>query len=40
MRSLGENISETEAEQMMQEADRDSDGKISFGEFYDMIRRT
>ena len=38
MQDLGENISEIEAEQMMQEADRDLDGKISFGEFFDMIQ--
>ncbi|UJR25235.1 hypothetical protein I4U23_006587 [Adineta vaga] len=38
MNNLGENLSKTEVEQMMQEADKDLDGKITFAEFIEMIR--
>jgi len=40
MQNLGVNLSKIEVEEMMQEADRDSDGKINFDEFIAMIRRT
>ncbi|CAF1049133.1 unnamed protein product [Adineta ricciae] len=38
MHTLGENLSRREVEQMMQEADKDFDGKINFAEFIEMIR--
>jgi calcium-binding protein CML len=40
MENLGVNLSKIEVEEMMQEADRDFDGKINFDEFIAMIRRT
>ncbi len=40
MQNLGVNLSKIEVEEMMQEADRDFDGKINFDEFIAMIRRT
>lgn len=38
MQSLGENLTKHEVEEMMREADRDLDGKITFAEFIEMIR--
>jgi Ca2+-binding EF-hand superfamily protein len=38
MQRLGENISKTDVQEMMREADRDLDGKISITEFVEMIR--
>ncbi|CAF1121015.1 unnamed protein product [Adineta steineri] len=38
MQSLGENLTKHEIEEMMQEADRDQDGKINFAEFTEIIR--
>jgi Ca2+-binding EF-hand superfamily protein len=38
MHTLGENPTENEVNEMMREADRDLDGKISFSEFIEMIR--
>jgi Ca2+-binding EF-hand superfamily protein len=38
MQSFGENLTENEVSEMMREADRDLDGKISFAEFVEMIR--
>ncbi|CAF4430428.1 unnamed protein product [Rotaria sp. Silwood2] len=40
MQSIGENISEAEAEEMMRYADRDLSGKISFAEFIEIIRHS
>ena len=36
---LGEGLSEEEMQEMIDEADRDQDGKISFEEFYRVMRR-
>ncbi|CAF1048457.1 unnamed protein product [Adineta steineri] len=38
MQNLGENLTKHEIEEMMQEADRDQDGKINFAEFTEIIR--
>ncbi len=38
MQRLGENLTKVEVKEMLREADRDLDGKISFGEFVEMIR--
>ena len=36
---LGENLSDTEIAEMIEEADRDGDGALSFDEFYRVMRR-
>ncbi|CAF0812645.1 unnamed protein product [Rotaria sp. Silwood1] len=38
MQSIGENISEADAQEMIRHADRDLSGKINFAEFIEMIR--
>jgi hypothetical protein len=38
MQNLGENLTKNDVEEMMREADRDLDGRISFAEFIEMIR--
>ncbi|KAF3438952.1 hypothetical protein FNV43_RR17227 [Rhamnella rubrinervis] len=39
-KDLGENFSEADIQDMVEEADRDKDGEISFDEFIRMMRRT
>lgn len=38
MRSIGENITDDEAQEMMRVADNNFNGKLSFVEFVEMIR--
>jgi Ca2+-binding EF-hand superfamily protein len=38
MQRLGENLTKADIKEMMREADRDLDGKISLPEFIEMIR--
>jgi Ca2+-binding EF-hand superfamily protein len=36
---LGESLSEEELQEMIEEADRDKDGQLSFDEFYRVMRK-